>query len=233
MGPEEIATRARLHRDDVVVAAIELVDAEGIDALTIRRLAKDLEVTPTALYWHYTDKQALLDALADQLWVEALERTGTRGGGDPWDELRRTFEALLSVFRAHPSLAALAPTRVIDCEAGLAITEQVLTLLHLVGYDELRAADAARFLLSTAVMLVTSLPGSAMVDDDERSQFMRAKRAALLTLPPGRYPQVEASAEYLVDCDDTPSSSYFELGVELIVAGLKASQQRTASHSST
>ena len=55
----------------MVGIAIRLADEEGLEALTIRRLAKELHVTPTALYWHFTDKQALLDALADQLWDDA------------------------------------------------------------------------------------------------------------------------------------------------------------------
>ena len=232
MGPEEAAVRARLDRDAVVSMAIQLVDAEGIDALTIRRLARDLNVTPTALYWHFADKQALLDALGDRLWYEAQAQVGAPESTEDWVELRAIFEALLSVFRRHPALAALAPFRVIDCEAGLAITERVLGLLGSAGYDEAGSADAARFLLSTVVMLVTSQPGSAVPDEAERSALMRSKRAALLTLPPGRSPHVEASAGFLVDCDEAESDSFYALGVELILSGLKATAERSAATAS-
>ena len=212
----------------MVGVAIHLADAEGIDALTIRRLAKELGVTPTALYWHFTDKQALLDALADQLWTDARDRLPPPGDGDVWVELRQIFEALITVFRQHPAIAPFAPTRVIECEAGLAITERTLDLLGRAGYDEARASGAARFLLCTAIMLVTSQPGVMMTDEAERAQLMRQKRAALLTLPPDRYPRVEAAADYLVDCDDDPGP-YYELGMELIMAGLRACEPLTES----
>ena len=210
----------------MVTAAIHLVDEEGIDALTIRRLAKDLQVTPTALYWHFTDKQALLDALGDRLWSEAVTQILDSQGAETWDELREIFTALLAVFRQHPAIAALAPFRVIDCEAGLEITERVLGLLGAAGYDQAASADAARFLLNTVVMLVTSQPGAAVPDDEERSRLMRSKRASLLTLPRGRYPNVEASADFLVDCDEDEPTSYYELGVELLLSGLRS----TAPH---
>ena len=140
-------------------------------------MAKELQVTPTALYWHFTDKQALLDALADQLWTDAGDRLASTSEGDVWAELRQIFEALIAVFGQHPAIAPFAPTRVIDCDAGLAVTERTLDLLSRAGYDEPRAAGAARFLLCTAIMLVTSQPGAMVTDERERSQLMRQKRA--------------------------------------------------------
>jgi len=216
------ATKGRLDRDSVVAAATDLADAEGLDALTIRRLAQALGVTPTALYWHFADKQAVLDAIADQLWADARDEIGEPPEGDDvWRDLRQVFVGLVAVLRRHPSLAPLTPMRAIDCDASLSITERTLDLLARAGYDEPRAADAARLLLCTAIMLVTSQPGAAVADAQLRDQMLRSKRAALLTLPPGRYPRVEAAADHLVDCVEEPDG-YYELGVELMVAGLRA-----------
>jgi AcrR family transcriptional regulator len=212
----------RLDVDAVVTMATAVVDAEGIDALTIRHLAQELGVTPTALYWHFADKQALLDAVADQLWRDALARIDTQRTDDVWTQLRASFAAMISVFDEHPDLAALAPTRVLECEAGLDLSEGVLGLLAQAGFDERGAANAARLLLSSAVMLVTSQPGAAVPDADERAQLMRNKRARLMTLDPARYPRIEAVADYLIDCDDETGASY-DLGVDLLMAGLKAS----------
>lgn len=219
-------SRARLDRPAVVATAMELADTEGLDALTIRRLAKELGVTPTALYWHFADKQALLDALADQLWADARDLLGAAGAVEVWAELRSMFEALVAVFRRHPSLAALAPSRALESPAGLAVTERALELLAQVGYDDPQAADAATFMLCTAIMLVTSRPGSALADEGEREALMRQKRAMLLTLPPRRYPRVEAAADALVNCDEP--ESYFTLGIDLIVSGLRANAPAAA-----
>jgi AcrR family transcriptional regulator len=57
----------QLHRHDVVAKATQLLDDYGIADLTMRRLARELSVSPGALYWHFSDKQELLGAVADRL----------------------------------------------------------------------------------------------------------------------------------------------------------------------
>jgi AcrR family transcriptional regulator len=57
----------QLHKADVVDAATALLDTYGIADLTMRRLARELDVSPGALYWHFPNKQALLGAVADRI----------------------------------------------------------------------------------------------------------------------------------------------------------------------
>lgn len=204
----------------MVDAALALADSEGLEALTIRRLAQALGVTPTALYWHFADKQAVLDALGDRLWQETLEELGPAKTHDAWDEIRAVFEAVVAVFRRHPALAHLAPPRFVDSSAGLTVTERTLELLACIGYDDRGAADAARFLVSTALMLVMSLPGVAIPDTKLREEIFRRKRAALLTLPPDRYPRMQRAAGYLFGPEDDPDP-YYKFAVDLIIDGLR------------
>ena len=49
---------------------MQLADSAGLDALTIRKLAHELGVTPMALYWHFRSKDELLDGLAERVWSE-------------------------------------------------------------------------------------------------------------------------------------------------------------------
>ena len=84
-----------LHKRDVVDAATALLDAYGIADLTMRRLARELRVSPGALYWHFPNKQALLGAVADRI----LQRVDDAPGG--WQDritgtCRRLRDALLS-----------------------------------------------------------------------------------------------------------------------------------------
>jgi AcrR family transcriptional regulator len=214
------ATRTRLDRSAVIEVALGLADAEGVDAMTIRRLAKEVGVTPMALYWHFADKQALLDALTDQLWAEVQTALPSPPPDDPWDELRLLLGALVDVFRRHPTLAPLSPPRAAEGEPGLAVTERTLTLLDQLGYSADRAAEAARFALCSALMIVGAQPGIMIADAGEREATYRRKRAALLSLPPDRYPHVLASGESLVGCDLRPS--YFDVGVEFVLGGIRA-----------
>ncbi|MFI8461553.1 TetR family transcriptional regulator [Kitasatospora sp. NPDC085464] len=57
----------RLRREDVLAGALGLLDQDGLDGLTMRRLATSLGVGPSAQYWHYRDKQALLEAIAEEI----------------------------------------------------------------------------------------------------------------------------------------------------------------------
>lgn len=72
----------QLHRSDVVAKAAEILDNYGIADLTMRRLARELNVSPGALYWHFADKQELLGAVADRLLTPA----GTGKPDDHWPD---------------------------------------------------------------------------------------------------------------------------------------------------
>jgi TetR/AcrR family tetracycline transcriptional repressor len=63
----------QLHKHDVVDAATAILDAYGIADLTMRRLARELNVSPGALYWHFADKQQLLGAIADRILQPARD----------------------------------------------------------------------------------------------------------------------------------------------------------------
>jgi TetR/AcrR family transcriptional regulator, tetracycline repressor protein len=80
----------QLHKRDVVDAATRILDNYGIADLTMRRLARELEVSPGALYWHFTNKQQLLGAVADRVLDSVPPATGIV---DVCDRLR---DALLS-----------------------------------------------------------------------------------------------------------------------------------------
>lgn len=72
----------RHHRHDVVERAVAVLDAYGLADLTMRRLAAELEVRPSALYHHFANKQTLLAAVADALLVRSLP--AARAGEGEW-----------------------------------------------------------------------------------------------------------------------------------------------------
>jgi AcrR family transcriptional regulator len=198
-----------------------LAAAEGLEAVTVRRLAEALSVTPMALYWHFRDKDALLAGVADRLWDETLAEVVATGpaAADGWAELRRLVDAVVTVLRRRPAVAALAEQRVMECESGLAVTERALGLLVSAGFSIEAACETAFVVLIDAVALVGSQPNpgdGASSEDDERR---RRKRLALESLPAGRYPYITMGASFLTEC--TPGS-YFDRGVDVIVNGVRS-----------
>lgn len=218
-------TRPKLDRETVVDAALGLADAEGLDAVTIRRLAQRLGVTPMALYWHFKDKDALFAALADRVWADCLAQLddGDAGPGAPddgWNPLRRTLRTLVTTMHRHPAIATLVPTRVLSCDAGLEVTERTLDFLAERGFQPADAADIARFVLCSAVMLVDTQPGAEIVQAEERAEVQRGKRIALASLSASRYPHVVGAAAHLTDCGDP--EQYFARGAALVVDGVRS-----------
>ncbi len=219
-------TKAKLDREQVIDAALRLADDDdgGLEAISFRRLADQFGVTPMALYWHFEDKDALLGALADRIWSRAaaeLEQGLARTPAlDGWGKLRLIAQALVDAMRPHPAVAELVPSRVVSCEAGLGVTELALGLLADEGFDPALAADLARFVLSSAVMLVSTQAGVEIADPSERPEHQRRKRIALASLPLDRYPHIIASAEHLTDCESP--DAWFTRGLNAIIDGVRA-----------
>ncbi|QAY61623.1 TetR family transcriptional regulator [Microbacterium protaetiae] len=91
-----------LTRDAVVTTALELVDAEGLDAVTMRTLARRAGVTASTLYWHIRDKDELREALADRIMAPALAKLSsleTTAGEREW--LFAASVVLRDALRAH------------------------------------------------------------------------------------------------------------------------------------
>jgi len=215
-----VTTKERLSRDTVVAAALTLADSEGLDAVTIRRLATDLGVTPMALYWHFKDKERLLDGVAERVLGELDLPADTPAA--PWDEqLRGVLAALLLVLRAHPAVTDVVKSRILLSEAGLELTERVLGILRTAGFSVDQAAQVAVQALINLVGLVATEPGMPLAEEseDDHEQRLRTKKAQLLTLSPKRYPHVVEAAEPLTAC--TSSDDYFTVGLDALMHGLR------------
>ena len=211
--------KERLSRERIVDCAIALADAEGLEAVTIRRLAQDQGVTPMALYWHFKDKDLLFNGIAERLLTDV--ELPDEGEGRPWDEqFRDLLAAMLVVLRAHPAVADLLHTRFMLSERGLDITERALTLLRGAGFDPEQAAQLAGQALNSIVLLVANEPGVLVGEAaDEREQRLRTKRATFQVLSPDRYPHLLASADAFTDCGNV--RAYFDLGLDLFIAGVR------------
>ncbi|HEY0719035.1 MAG TPA: TetR family transcriptional regulator, partial [Streptosporangiaceae bacterium] len=214
--------RPRLTKSAVVSRALEMADHGGADALTIRRLATELGVTPMALYWHFRSKDELLVALCDHIWDE-IDLDADQSA--PWpDQLRAMLGSLVGVLRAHPSGPQLILAHEKESSASMRAAEIALTLLRGAGFDAEQASEITRGALWHALSLVMSEPGfepdvKAGLDDAERAEHQRRKQVRIAMLPADQFPQLVACA---VPFTTVNPEFHYRFGIDLFVAGVQA-----------
>ena len=130
----------RLRREHVVDEAIALLDADGLDALTMRKLATRLGVQAGALYWHFASKQALLDAMADRF----LEDFGADVPAGSWDErLSAAGWRLRQVLLSHRDGARVMAGTYVAEPNTILLGNMVIEILQAAGLPPDRAGWAA------------------------------------------------------------------------------------------
>jgi TetR/AcrR family transcriptional regulator, tetracycline repressor protein len=204
----------------VVERGLALADAEGLEAVTIRRLAADLGVTPMALYWHFRSKDELLSGLADRVWTEI--DIDVDPDADWSAQLRGLLESLISVLRTHPSASQLLMSgEKRTSEPAMIANEVALEVLQRAGFDAEHAAAIAKNALFTGIVLVMSEPGfEPGLTEAERVEHQRLARVRLSLLPPDKFPRLVECAVPMT-ASDNPDFHY-KLGVDLFVAGVQA-----------
>jgi TetR/AcrR family tetracycline transcriptional repressor len=218
-GQHREAERARLSKAAVVEKALALADAEGLDGLTVRRLAQELGVTPMALYWHFRNKDELLAGLADRIWSEI--DTDIDAGATWQQQLRGLLESLVHVLRTHPCASQLLVTGEKQSAAALDAAEVTLQVLGRAGFDTTQASEVARNTLWTGLMLVMSEPGyDPGIADEQRAEQQRRNYVRLAVLPPDRYPCLVEAAGPMTACDN--SDFHYSFGIDLFIAGVEA-----------
>lgn len=219
--------RARLSRETVVNGALALTDKEGLEGLTIRRLATHLGVTPMALYWHFKNKDELLEAVADRLWSLMDTKVDP---ALPWPErMRKLMHAMVDVLRAHPPAASLLMTvPAFEAEHCFAVMDAALGIFADAGFGPKESAALCKHGLRTITTLaIGDRDISPTMSEEETAEFIRQKRIRLETLPRSRFPHVVDAACPLSAAED-PSMTY-GFGIELFVAGVEALADRHGS----
>ncbi|MEU6858185.1 TetR/AcrR family transcriptional regulator C-terminal domain-containing protein [Glycomyces sp. NPDC046736] len=137
--------RKGLTVDEVVAAAIELADAEGLEALTVRRLAQSLGKAPMTLYTYVPGKAELVALMLDALFG-SMEHTATEGL--PWRErLAALARDNYALYRAHPWAAAASPSRPPLGPGQIGKYERELRAFEGLGLSDVDTDDALAYLL--------------------------------------------------------------------------------------
>ena len=203
--------RPQLSREVVITAALQVVEAEGGQALTMRRVADQVGVSASSLYGYVANKEELVQLVLDRI---IREIDVPQAGGD-WQEMLKDFgRAMLGVFRRHPGVAGLTLGRVPWGPSMVAIGELVLAELRGAGIPDQVAAYAG----DLAGLYVGSFAyelevAAATGPDDDRAQVT----TWLESLPPDRFPHTVALVTELLA--GSPEDR-FEWGMDVIVRGI-------------
>lgn len=215
---EDQRQRPPLSRSRIVRAALRLVDDRGLEALTMRALAHELEVSPMALYNHVRDKDELVDLMVD-LMLGEVDCTATEGG---WvTQLRALVCSYHQVLSAHHALARVYSDKVRIGPHGLMIIERVLELLRGAGFSPSDTADGflALFIYTVGFHQMGRIqPGNGPTPRD-RAGYYEA-------LPREQIPWVTALAPYL---GSPRRQETFEYGLDVLLAGLCAKLTATTA----
>jgi AcrR family transcriptional regulator len=211
-------TRAQLSREDIVAAAIRVLDRDGLDTFSMRVMAAELGTAATsALYWRIATKNDLLELVIDTVLGDALLPTAE---GDWREQVTAVAQAAYQALWEHPWAAQLLPSH-----AGLgpnyqALTEQVQSILSDAGFKgtHLDAAVSAIF---------HYLIGSAVTDSAWLSVVRRSGMDELHWAASSAYRMgVDADhlAAYLNRESNAGPEARFASGLRVILTGLKPRQ---------
>jgi AcrR family transcriptional regulator len=212
------AGEERLSRHTILEAALRIVDAEGIEAMTMRRLASTLGVNPMSIYHHLPNKAAVFAGLAELVFAQ-LE-SSPPDDSVPWqDELKGAAAAYRAALRAHPNLALqiLSDTSAVS-DVVVVTVEPFYRALD-------RAGAAPRQIFEAVNTIIDFIHGFSLGEAAVRADTFELAPDLLSrvsNLPPGKAPTLvrvvsELGAEGLAYDFD----SGFATGIAVLVDGIE------------
>ncbi len=205
--------RPPLPLDRIVTTALQIVDEEGADGLSMRTLAQRLESGTATLYRHFTGRADLVAHVID-LVSGSVEIDPAKLSAMPWQEACKAIaRAMFDALRRHPNIAPLLAEDVPTGPNAMAARERLIALLLDNGFPRSLAARSyatlARYILGFAIQ-----PSSSGGDASLGQAFRE--------LDPRRYPAIVKVADHL----PVPLHDEFAFGLDLIIDGLTQELQR-------
>ena len=146
-GKRNNATRPQLSRAEVVATALRIIDIEGFHALTMRALARKLDVFPTAVYWHAGTKSELLALISEEVLQEIQVPETDECDWKEWILLLGLRSR--DVLGRHPRFAAYFVTNIQVSLGSLRLADTVLGILSRAGFQGEDLADAYNVLFGS------------------------------------------------------------------------------------
>jgi AcrR family transcriptional regulator len=217
--PQRRAGRAPLSRELIVDTALALLDREGLDSMTMRRVASNLGTGPASLYAHVANLRELEDLVFDRV---AGEVPLPEPDPERWQEqLAELLFRTVVVMRGHPGVASFALGRVPTGANSLAVSDRVLGLLHAGRVPDQYAAWAVDMLglFVAAAAYEEAVQRQQGQSEENMKDWFDQFGAYLASLPASRYPNTVRLAPLMVQGS---GDERLRFGLRLLVTGLAA-----------
>jgi AcrR family transcriptional regulator len=219
-GPGGQGRRVGLTREQILTAALAIIDQGGVESLSMRRLGQALNRNPMAIYRHAADKDALLDGVVEQVVAEfAVPR---EAGGDWETGLREIAHAFRRVTIAHPNVVPLLAIRplvgplALQPTGMLRLLEDLLEVFITAGFDQHGALHAARLFTGFLYGHIVHELQERIDNPDETDDLLRL---GLHRLPIAQFPRLRSLAGELAVYD---GAAELDEGLSIVLAGLRS-----------
>jgi AcrR family transcriptional regulator len=215
--------RPRLNREAIVDAALELLDADGLEGVSMRRVAQRLETGPASLYQHVGNKDELLELVLDRVSAD-VEIPAPGVGSDGWQEpLKELLRRTRKVLGAHQDLAYVMLGCVPTGPNALDGAEGMLRILREGGIPPRLAAHAvdSLALFVTSVTYEDALRRRLIGTADDAKEYVERVREYFHALPEDRFPTLVAMADTLTAFDGDEDAG-FEFSLDVQIRGIAA-----------
>jgi AcrR family transcriptional regulator len=201
----------------ITEAAIKVLDSEGLEGLSMRRVADALHTGPASLYWHVGSKDGLLDLVFDQLIGEM--RVPAPQGGRWKEQLKQVALDQRATILRHRDLVAISMGRIPMGPHALRYTESVVAILRAGGVPDDLAVSGylLLFALVNGFTMDELAEPAAGSDDNHRPVPPDAVSGYLASLPAGQFPNITAVAPHFAQWDNDVQ---FGMLVDIYVEGL-------------
>jgi len=216
-----------LSREQIIEAAIELLDGSGEGGLTFRSLSERLATGPGAIYWHIANKSDLMTAACDTIIARTMNAPLTSGtrGATPEATIRLLALAMFDAIDAHPWVGS-ALTRAPGQSPMVRIVERIGQQIRALGVPE----EKHWITVSALLNYILGVGGRnaangqlARTQGLDRSDFLEAVSTVWSHLDPEEYPFARSLAGQLRAHDDRMD---FLAGIDLILGGIESQRRR-------
>jgi AcrR family transcriptional regulator len=223
--PRKPEKRTPLTRERALAAAMTIADTEGIGALTMRRVAKELGVEAMALYYHVANKEDLLDGMIDLVFSEIVVPLP---GGDWVEAMRELASSARVVLLRHPWAVSLMDSRTAPGPATLRHHEDVIGLHRAAGLS--MASSAHIYALLDAFVYGFVIQEVALPSQGDAAAMQEGGEQVVQAMPIDEFPNMHAFMAEHVMQPGYSFSAEFDFGLDLILRGLAEAERPKESN---